>query len=182
MRNVEFGMRNKRSRSLLVLWSFNLLTGRLQDHRTTAIIAWQPYIHAIEKEVNGVVVWPAQSSQAVYGVLVCGGEWARQHTDTVRRFLKSLQEAEDYLVRHADEAKAIVRKRLNYDDSYIASVWPQHQFTLSLDQTLIVAMKDEAQWMISSNLTSEKTLPDFMNYIYFDGLKAIKPEAVSIIR
>ena len=64
----------------------------------------------------------------------------------------------------------------------MARIWPQHRFSLSLDQTLIVAMKDEAQWMINNNLTSEKTIPDFMNYIYTDGLKAIKPEAVNIIR
>jgi len=146
------------------------------------LIAWQPYIHQIEKEVNGVIIWPAQSSQVVYAILVCISQWLKEHTDVVKGFLKSLREAEDYLVRHPDEAKAIVRKRLNYDDSYIASVWVQHHFALSLDQTLIVAMKDEAQWMINSNLTSEKTLPDFVNYMYTDGLKAIKPEAVNIIR
>ena len=147
-----------------------------------AIIAWQPYIHRIEKEVKGVVVWPAQSSQAVCGILVCGNEWVRLHSDTVKRLLKSLQEAEDYLVRHPEEAKAIVKKRLNYDDSYIASVWPQHQFVLSLDQTLIVAMKDEAQWMINNNLTGEGGIPDFLNHIYEDGLRVVKPEAVNIIR
>ena len=42
--------------------------------------------------------------------------------------------------------------------------------------------KDEAQWMIKNNLTIEKSIPDFVNYIYVDGLKAVKPEAVSIIR
>jgi NitT/TauT family transport system substrate-binding protein len=147
-----------------------------------AIIAWQPYIDRIQKAVNETVVWPAQSSQAVYGVMVCSPGWLTQHTDTVERFLKSLKKAEDYLVRHPDEAKTIVQERLNYEDSYISSVWPQHHFTLSLNQTLIVAMKDEAQWMINNNLTSEKTIPDFVNFIYFDGLKAVKPEAVTIIR
>ena len=42
--------------------------------------------------------------------------------------------------------------------------------------------KDEAPWMIKNNLATEKGLPDFVNYIYVDGLKAAKPEAVSIIR
>jgi len=42
--------------------------------------------------------------------------------------------------------------------------------------------KDEAQLMIKNNLTTEKSIPDFVNYIYVDGLKAVKPEAVSIIR
>jgi len=36
--------------------------------------------------------------------------------------------------------------------------------------------------MISNNLVKEKHIPDFVNYIYTDALKAIRPEAVSIIR
>ena len=52
----------------------------------------------------------------------------------------------------------------------------------SLDQTLIGAMKDEAQGVVNNNLTPEKTVPDFLQYIYIDGLKAVKPEAVNIIR
>lgn len=43
-------------------------------------------------------------------------------------------------------------------------------------------MEDEARWMIKNNLTSEKQVPDCMNYVYVDGLKAVKPEAVNIIR
>ncbi|KCZ71448.1 hypothetical protein ANME2D_02178 [Candidatus Methanoperedens nitroreducens] len=38
------------------------------------------------------------------------------------------------------------------------------------------------RWMIRNNLTSEKQMPNFFSYIYRDGLKAIKPEAVNIIR
>ncbi len=147
-----------------------------------AIIAWQPHIYRIKREVNGVVTWPAQSGQAVFGLLVCSSGWLTQHTDTVKRLLKSLREAEDYLVRYPDRARGIVQKRLNYDDFYTASIWPQHHFSLSLDQPLVVAMKDEAQWMINNNLTKENTIPDFTGYIYSDGLKAIKPEGVTIIR
>jgi NitT/TauT family transport system substrate-binding protein len=87
-----------------------------------------------------------------------------------------------YIPLHPKEAKAIVKKRLKYDDAYVAAIWPQHEFSLSLDQSLILAMEDEARWMIKNNLTKEKQIPDFVNYIYTDGLKAIKPEAVRIIR
>ncbi len=146
-----------------------------------ALIAWQPYIDRVGKEVNGIIVWPAQSSQAAFGLLVSSSTWVTRHTRTVQGLLESLREAEDYVVHHPDKARDIVRKRLNYEDSYVASVWPQHHFTLSLEQTLVIAMKDEAQWMISNNLTGENTIPDFLNYISIDGLKAVKPEAVNII-
>jgi NitT/TauT family transport system substrate-binding protein len=43
-------------------------------------------------------------------------------------------------------------------------------------------MEDEARWMIKNKLTTEKNIPDFLDYIYLDGMKAVKPEAVSIIR
>jgi NitT/TauT family transport system substrate-binding protein len=71
---------------------------------------------------------------------------------------------------------------MNYDADYMGTVWSENQFSLSLDQSLITAMEDEARWMIKNNLTTEKKVPDFMNYIYVDGLKAVKPEAVNIIR
>jgi NitT/TauT family transport system substrate-binding protein len=100
----------------------------------------------------------------------------------VNRLLRSLAQAEYFLKSHPDDAKAIVQKRLRYDNTYINAVWREHQFSLSLDHSLIAAMEDEARWMIKNNLTKEKQIPDFMNYIYVDGLKAIRPEAVKIIR
>ena len=96
--------------------------------------------------------------------------------------MKSLIQAEGYLASHKKEAKAIIRKRMNFDDAYIEMIWPRYQFGLSLDQSLITAMEDEARWMIKNNLTMEKKVPNFIDYVYEGGLKAVKPEAVNIIR
>ncbi len=43
-------------------------------------------------------------------------------------------------------------------------------------------MNDEARWMIDNTLTSEKTVPDFKEHVYIDGLKAVKPQAVTVSR
>jgi NitT/TauT family transport system substrate-binding protein len=43
-------------------------------------------------------------------------------------------------------------------------------------------MEDEARWMIRNQFTSEKQVPDFLDYLYLDGLQSVKPEAVNIIR
>ncbi len=145
-----------------------------------ALIAWQPYVHQIQKQVNGVLILPAQSNQSVYGVLIGTNDWLKQHPDLLVRFLKSLKAAEDYVVLHPEQAKATVQKRLNYDEGYMASVWTEHHFALSLDYSLVVAMTDEARWMIKSKLTSAQQSPDFLNNIYVDGLKMVKPEAVDI--
>ena len=62
----------------------------------------------------------------------------------------------------------------------MAVIWPQHQFSLTLDRSLLMAMSDEGRWMIKNNLTTEKTLPYFRDYIYTEGLEEVKPEAVNI--
>ena len=75
-----------------------------------------------------------------------------------------------------------MQKRLSADTALVESIWSRDQFTVSLDQSLVVAMEDEARWMIKNMLTAEKEVPFFNDYIYEDALKAIKPEAVNIIR
>jgi NitT/TauT family transport system substrate-binding protein len=58
---------------------------------------------------------------------------------------------------------------------------PEHQFSLSLDQSLITAMEDEGRWMIANNMTNASNVPDLRNYIYEDGLEAVRPGSVNII-
>jgi NitT/TauT family transport system substrate-binding protein len=43
-------------------------------------------------------------------------------------------------------------------------------------------MRAEASWMIKNRMTTEKEVPNFVQYIYVDGLKAAKPETVNIMR
>ena len=94
--------------------------------------------------------------------------------------MKSLSRAEDYINEHPAPARDILRRRLDYDDAFTEIIWSENQFYLALEQSLIIAMEDEARWMISNNLTGERTVPNFLEYIYTDGLKGISPGAVRI--
>ncbi len=148
-----------------------------------AVVVAEPFASSAKDSLGAnAVVWRVQSSQSLYGLVVSTEEWIKRHPELVTRFLKSLAQAEDYLLRNPVEAKAIMQKWLNVDVAFVQVAWSRNQFSLSLDQALIAAMEDEARWMIANNLTSEKKIPDFLNYIYEDGLKAVKPEAVNIIR
>ena len=75
-----------------------------------------------------------------------------------------------------------MQRRLGLDPGYMEAVWQQNQFTLSLDQSLVLAMEDEARWMIANNLTDATSVPDFRDYLYPDCLEAVKPGSVNIIR
>jgi NitT/TauT family transport system substrate-binding protein len=157
--------------------------GTIAGGEVDAVVTWEPHVSQIRQQMgNEVITWPVQSGQMAYWSVVSTPRWIKKHPELVEQFLKSLAQAEEYVANHPVEAKAILKKRLDLNDSYLKTVWSQNQFSLSLDQSLILAMEDEARWMIKNNLTSEKQIPDFVNYIYVDVLKAIKPEAVKIIR
>ena len=146
-----------------------------------AVVTAQPDANTVKERLgaNGVF-WSAQSGQFLHGLIVSTDEWVTNHPEQGTRFLKSLAQAEDYAARNPAGAKAIVQKGLNLNAGYMDTVWSQNQFSLSLEQSLIIAMEDEARWMINNNMTTEKTVPNFLDYIYADGLKSIKPGAVRI--
>jgi NitT/TauT family transport system substrate-binding protein len=97
-------------------------------------------------------------------------------------FLAAMADAETYLIGNAASGKSKVQMRLGYDDRYMGQIWPEHRLTLRLDQSLVLAMEDQARWLISSGLTAAKIMPDFMEYIYEEPIKNVKPGAVNIIR
>ena len=155
----------------------------LTSSSVDGVVTWEPYSSTIKEQmVDKIVSWPVQSSQPGFGVMIGRNDWLRENRETVERFLKSLVRAEEYQTQETETAKDIVQARTGYDESFMDIFWSESPFLLSLDQSLIIAMEDEARWMIANNLTDERRVPNFLDYIYEDALKAIKPEAVNIIR
>jgi ABC-type nitrate/sulfonate/bicarbonate transport system substrate-binding protein len=147
-----------------------------------ALIIWQPYVDQIQKTVSNIAVWPAQSSQACYAVVSARDDWLANNASAAERFLRSLAGAENYLVNNPEKAESMVRDKMGYDDAYMADIWPKNNFHLDLDQPMVTAMKDEAQWMMKNNLTSANQMPDITGSIYIDGLLAVSPGSVNIVK
>ena len=153
------------------------------DGFVDAIVTAQPYAGlATRRLADSAIIWPAQGGQYIFGLVAPSQEWLGANPELAVRFLRSLLQAEHYAARHPPEAEAIVQKTLGVDALFAESSWTRGIFSLSLDHSLVVAMEDQARWMIRNGLTSEKQVPTFEDYIYDDALKAVKPQAVNIIR
>ena len=159
--------------------SIETLTGGSVD----GVVTWEPYCSTIKEQMaDEIVAWSVQSSQPGFGVMVARDDWLGENRETVERFLRALVRAEEYQTRNTEAAKDIVQARVGYDDAFMDIFWSESPFSLSLDQSLITAMEDEARWMIKNNLTAETKVPNFLDYIDEDALEAVKPDAVNIIR
>jgi NitT/TauT family transport system substrate-binding protein len=162
--------------------NFEQTPSALANGTIDAAITFQPYINQIQGLLgNRIVMWPAQADQFGYFEAICTKNWAVMHPDLIVRFLKALVQAESFNVNNENQAIALVAKDLNYTNAYTASVWPDYQYSVTLDQTFILLMQDESRWLISNNLTSGTFVPNFSDYVYVNGLKSFDPSAVNII-
>ena len=159
------------------------VVGALTNGTVDAVITGQPNINRI-KDIfgNQISIMPAQSVQAAYYGVLCTNSWATAHPKLIVRFINALAKAEDYMIKNPAEARNFIQNDLNYDSKYLSEVWSDHEFSLSLDQSLVVAMENEARWLISNNLSNQTVVPDFQAYIYLEGLTSVKPESVNVFR
>jgi len=147
-----------------------------------AISTAQPYANAARDRLGeNAVVWQAQSGQPLFALVISSDDWMAQHPGTAVRFLRALAGAEEYAAMHPSEAQAIVQKRLDLDPGYMDTVWQQNRFSLSLDQSLILAMEDEARWLIANGLVNTTAVPDVRCHISTGSLEEVRPGSVNII-
>lgn len=155
----------------------------LAEGKVDAVVTWEPWADRINRRLGDkAITRAAQSAQYAYWNLVGSRGWVNNHRGTIERIVRALGQAEKYAAGNQDEAKAIVRELMNFEETYMDAIWPHYQFTLSLEQSMVIAMDDEARWMMGNKLTEDTVMPDFAAHIYADGMKAVKPEAVNIIR
>jgi NitT/TauT family transport system substrate-binding protein len=153
----------------------------LANGTVDAVVTFQPYINQIQGLLgNQTVMWSAQGNQPGYNLAISTTSWTTAHPDLVTRFLNALNQAANFNTNHKDEAIDAVAKNLNNSITYESSVWSQYQYSVTLDQSLVLLLQQEARWLISNNLTTASTVPNFTNYIYIKGLETVSPESVNI--
>ena len=155
----------------------------LVSGKVDAVAAWQPYTDQAKERLGGQVVsWSVQEDQPSYTLLMSTAEWVAENEEPLARFLRSLVQAEAYVEGNPQAAMAFMREKWSYDEGYVVSVWPEHSFSVLLDQALVVVMEDQARWIIARDLVGERRMPNFMSNICENALEAVKPEAVNLIR
>ena len=77
-----------------------------------AVATAQP---SAESAKNGLgsnaVVWSIQSSQPLYAQAIATNDWIINHPELVNRFLRSLLQAENFVVSHPAESKTILQNQ-----------------------------------------------------------------------
>ncbi|MCL4376773.1 MAG: ABC transporter substrate-binding protein [Actinobacteria bacterium] len=102
--------------------------------------------------------------------------------ELIEKVIKAVIKAEELADKDKDQAIKITAEMLGAGrEKEVITDWPTFTFEVSLNQSLIVTLEDEARWAIKNKLTNKTEVPNYLDYIYIDVLEKMKPEAVGII-
>jgi NitT/TauT family transport system substrate-binding protein len=93
-----------------------------------------------------------------------------------------MAQADEFIRAHKERCMEILVREWNLDPAYLLYAWEKNRFALSLDQGILTALEDEADWKIKESGSKGTALPNYLRFVYWDGLAAVNPKAVTIYR
>lgn len=155
----------------------------LKGGQVDAIVAFEPIAYQALAKLSGQAIMLPQSNlfRNTFN-LVAKKDWTEQHPETLKKIIKSVDKAIEFMKRNKDESIALVAGTLKLPKEYLFSVWEDHVFQLSLDNYMLTTMEDEARWAIKHRFVDAQVVPNYLDFIYLDAMKAVRPDAVSIVK
>ncbi len=151
--------------------------------KVDAVCTWNFPLTQIKRKLgtDGVLLYDREIYTETFNV-ASQQDFVQKNPETVKRLLRALIKAENFIVQHSDEAQLIMSAATKTDPDIVREVWNTFKYQVVLDRRLIITLEDETRWAMKNRLTDQTVMPDYLSYIHLDGLRAVKPEAVKIGR
>ncbi len=154
-----------------------LLSGELD-----AVTTWAPHTILLrEKLGDGAVIFHDPSIYTQTWNIAVKQESVKSHPERMKKFLRALAGADEFISRRPAEARAICSKNIGTEGPLFEKEWQDYHFALKLEQSLILNLEDQARWMIKREAGQSRRPPNFLEFIHTDALKAVRAEAVTIV-
>lgn len=146
-----------------------------------AYVIWEPFVYNGANLLGNKSLVFSNSKIYPYTFnVVINSDFALENPTTIKKFLRALLKAEDFIKNNRDESVKIVASNLGMDYQVLNKIWNDYDFSVSLDKTLITNLENDAQWALDSGLFHDTKIPNYRAMIYEKPLKEIKPQAVTI--
>ncbi|MYM73400.1 ABC transporter substrate-binding protein, partial [Duganella sp. FT134W] len=147
-----------------------------------AISGWDPFLDSAQQALGAGALRfsDADVYQSIYNMVALAG-YLRQQPQTAVRLLRALDQGEQFCRRHPQQAMAFLAGLSPAGRAAVLAAWPAHHFGLELDQSLLLALEDQARWAIKNGLGASRQVPNFLDYVATDALQAVRPAEVTIL-
>ncbi len=159
------------------------MVNAITNNEVDAIFAWEPNITNAQKLLgNNAILLPSDVGYNSTFNLVSKKDYLKTNPELAKRVLKALIKAEKFAKNNRRETINIIASRLKTDRQIIDQLWDGYKFGVTLSQSLVLTLEDQARWAIKNKFVQADKSPNYLDYIYFDALENVKPEAITIVR
>jgi NitT/TauT family transport system substrate-binding protein len=153
----------------------------LLNGEVDAVCTWAPHtIELREKLGSSAQVLHDPSLYTMTWNIAARREFAEDNPERIKKFLRAVIRANSFIREHPEDARAITAEKIGAKGVLYEKEWQEYSFSASLDQSLILNLEDQSRWMIKREPGANRGIPNFMDSIFTDGLKAVSPKEVRI--
>jgi NitT/TauT family transport system substrate-binding protein len=155
------------------------IVAALSEGKIDAGCLHPPFLEEAKKNLAGkALFWPAQGEQDYFFLMIAKDELIRARPRAISNLLKGLLEAEAFLKEHNKEAREIVARVSNLTPDAVADRWSKIRFRVRPIRSFdadggLSPLGNRNKPVDGKDRTI--SIPDL------EGLKKVKPEAVTII-
>ena len=148
-----------------------------------AVATWEPYVSDTRQRLGAnATVFPSEGIYESTLNLAASHDFVNKRGDAVKKILRAMVRAEQFMTSNQAASEVIVAKALKKSPDEARQLLGKNRFDLSLEQNLLLIMEDESRWAVKNKIVEAKGPPNFLNAVYVDGLVAVKPRSVTVIR
>ena len=159
------------------------MTAALDTGKVDAVSTFNPTANQLGKKLgNSAIVFFDESIYTESFCLAAEQAYVKKNPAAIKKVLRALIKAKTFVEKHDEEARRLVAEFIKIDKADLDEIWDIFTLKVALDQGLLVDFEAQTRWALKNKLTEGTSMPNYLDYIYFDGLQAVKPEAVRMVR
>lgn len=153
-----------------------------REGRIDAAVVYQPFLARLEAEMGDrIKVFYGEDVYAYRFILVGKPSYIDSHPQEVRRVLSALNAANQAMLADPVEARRVVGHAVKIDDATMAKLFDLEDYAVSLNQAMLLALDDQTRWAMQKGLVVPGPMPNYLNAMKYQHLKAVLPTAVTVV-
>jgi NitT/TauT family transport system substrate-binding protein len=159
------------------------MAAALERGEADAISTWEPYVSDARKRLgaNAIVFTSTGIYESTFN-LAAMRQFVNTRGETVKKILRAMVRAEQLMASDPAGSEKIVASAMKKSPDEARELLTKNRFALSIEQNLLVVMEDESRWAVKNKVVEAKGTPNFLDAVYVDGLAAVSPRSVTVIR
>lgn len=126
----------------------------------------EPYISQARVLLgDNAIVFAAPGLYAQVEVLVGLPGFIRAHPQVIAKVMAGLVRAETFASKNPAKAIKLTARWLGVGEQQVADIWPQSQFQMGLDASLLSLLESEARWAIENDISTAAQVPSYVKYM-----------------